>query len=45
MVAALGDKLNEALRKKGEDINTFVWKFPKDRENQNSQQSVKLLDC
>jgi hypothetical protein len=45
MVAALGDKLNEALRKKGEDINTFVWKFPKDRENQNSQQSVKLVDC
>ena len=45
MVAALGDKLNEALRKKGEDINTFVWKFPKDRENQNSQQCVKLIDC
>lgn len=45
MAAALGDKLNEALRKKGEDINTFVWKFPKDRENQNSQQCVKLIDC
>lgn len=22
-----------------------MWKFPKDRENQNSQQCVKLIDC
>lgn len=42
-MAELRDKLSEALRKKEEDINTYIWKFPRDAEK--PRQQVKLMDC
>lgn len=45
MAAVIGDKLKEALREKENDVNTFVWRYPKDRDNGNAQDEVKLMDC
>lgn len=45
MAAVIGDKLKEALREKENDVNTFVWRYPKDRDNGNAQGEVKLMDC
>ena len=45
MAAVIGDKLKEALREKENDVNTFVWRYPKDRDNGNAQYEVKLMDC
>ena len=30
MAAVIGDKLKEALREKENDVNTFVWRYPKE---------------
>ena len=40
----LGDHLQEAFDKKNNDINSFVWKYPKERYDQE-QESIKLIDC
>ena len=45
MAAVIGDKLKEALREKENDVNTFVWRYPKDRDNGNAQDEVKLMGC
>ena len=40
----LGDKLQEALKNKQEDLSTYVWKGP--RENgKRSQESVRMIDA
>lgn len=42
MTTAFGDKLTEALNKQSNDVNNFVWKFPKIN---GVQEEVKLIDC
>lgn len=39
------DVFNKAMENKKNDLNTFIWKFPKDRNNKNQQSAVKLMDC
>lgn len=41
----LKERLIEAQEKKENDIRTFTWLFPKDRENDNKQEEVRLVDC
>lgn len=41
----LKERLIEAQEKKENDIRTFTWLFPKDRENDNRQEEVRLVDC
>lgn len=42
----LGDKLNEAINKKANDIETFMWKGPKKEVNgQRSQNTVRMVDA
>lgn len=45
MTTVLEDKFNEAMEKKKNDINSFVWKYPKDRSKDNEQVEVRLIDC
>lgn len=39
-----GDKLQEALNAKNNDVESFVWKFPKDRETKKAEQ-IRLIDA
>lgn len=41
----LGDQLQAALERKQNDVTQFVWKFPKDRNNNNEQKEIKLVNC
>ena len=43
----LGEKLKEALSKKENDINTFVWKGDKKRDANGNvvQEEYKMVDC
>ena len=40
----LGDKLQQALNNKENDINTFIWKGPRE-EGKRTQTSVKMVDA
>ena len=42
--SVLGDKLREALNNKENDINTFVWKGPRD-EGKRTQTSIRMVDA
>lgn len=39
------NRLEKALEEKNNDIKSFVWKFPKDRSNDNKQTEIRLIDC
>lgn len=41
----LGARFQEAMDKKKNDITLFVWKLPKNREDNNSQETIKLVDA
>lgn len=41
----LKERLKEAVEKKENDIKNFVWLFPKNRDDNNKQESIKLINC
>lgn len=45
MPTVIEDKFNEAMEKKRNNVNSFVWKYPKDRNNENAQKEIRLIDC
>lgn len=40
----LGEKLTEAINAKNNDVNTFVWKFARDKQT-GTQNEIKLMDA
>lgn len=40
----LGEKLTEAINAKNNDVNTFVWKFARDKQT-GTQSEIKLMDA
>ena len=41
----LKERLLEAQERKENDIKNFTWLYPKDRDNGNVQNEVKLVSC
>ena len=42
-MAILKEKLTEAIEAKSNDVNTFVWKFPK--KSDKTQEEIKMMDA
>ena len=42
-MTVLREKLMEAIEAKNNDINTFVWKFP--RKSDGTQEEIRLVDA